>query len=63
MWFKSYLSNRKQRVILDGESSALIQLLPQGSILGPLSFIIYMNSISQVPLSPGTKLLLNADDI
>ena len=65
-WLKSYLSNRRQRVVLDGESSALLPVtsgVPQGSILGPLLFIIYMNSISQVPLSPGTKLLLYADDI
>ena len=64
-WFKSYLSNRKQRVVLDGESSALLPVtsgIPQGSILDPLLFMIYMNSISQVPLSPGTKLLY-ADDI
>ena len=66
MWFKSYFSDRKQRVVLDGESSALIPVtsgVPQGSILGPLLFIVYMNSISQVPLSSGTKLLLYADDI
>ena len=64
-WFKSYLSNRRQRVVMDGESSALLPVtsgVPQGSILGPLLFIIYVNSISQVPLSSGTKLLY-ADDI
>ena len=51
-WFKSYLSNRKQRVVLDGESSVLLPVtsgILQGSILDPLLFMIYMNSISQVP--------------
>lgn len=65
-WFKSYLSDRKQRVVLDGESLALIPVtsgVPQGSILGPLPFIIFINSISLVPLSQGTKLLHYADDI
>ena len=53
-------------MVLDGESSALIPVtsgVPQVSILGPFLFIIFMNSISQVPLSPDTKLLLYADDI
>ena len=53
-------------MVLDGESSALIPVIsgvPQGSILGPLPFIIFINSISLVPLSQGTKLLLYTDDI
>ena len=32
-------------------------------ILGPLLFICFMNSISSLPLSPGSKLVLYADDI
>ena len=50
-------------MVLVGESSALIpvtSVVPHRSILGPL---LYMNSISQVCLSPGTKILLYADDI
>ena len=37
--------------------------IPQGSILGPLLFIIFMNSINYLPLSPGSKLVLHADDV
>ena len=67
-WFASYLSNPRQCVVLDGCSSTSADVssgVPQGSILGPLLFILYMYSITlvQLPVSPDTKILLYADDI
>jgi hypothetical protein len=62
-WFKSYLSNRKQFVSYNSCNSQLKDILcgvPQGSILGPLLFILYVNDITST--SNVLDFILFADD-
>ena len=50
-WFESYLTNRSQFIMYDNIQSETRSIkcgIPQGSILGPLLFIIYMNDICNV---------------
>ena len=54
-WIESFLTNRRQRVLLDGYTSEwtpVTSRVPQGSIIGSLLFIIYVNDIPQTLSSP-----------
>ena len=54
IWLSHYLSHRKQQVVVEGARSAtglVASGVPQGSLLGPLLFSIYINGIMEIGLS------------
>ena len=60
----NYLKDRKQHVVVGGSISSDLPVLsgvPQGSILGPLLFVLFINDISDC-ISEGTNIALYADD-
>ena len=59
---RNYLHNRKQRVVLNGQTSDWAEIkagVPQGSVLGPLLFLVYINDL---PEGLQTNAKLFADD-
>ena len=65
-WIHNYLAERRQFVVFNGvssETTPVVSGVLQGSILGPLLFLIYIDDISKVNLSSGSKLVLYTDDI
>ncbi len=66
MWIRDNLSDRSQQVVLRGIKSPAVPItsgVPQGSILGPLLFIITIDSIIQVSISTLGRFSLFADGI
>ena len=62
-WFESYLTGRRQRVLANNVHSqyqVVTQGVPQGSVLGPLFYIIYANDINKIIKS--CNIALYADD-
>jgi ribonuclease P/MRP protein subunit RPP40 len=63
-WIRSFLTDRRQRVLVSGSGSSwrpVTSGVPQGTVLGPLLFLLYINDITD-DLTDGTTARLFADD-
>ena len=64
-WIRMWLRDRKQRVVINGEASEWSEVLsgvPQGSVLGPTLFLIFINDIDRAVEVTNSILLKFADD-
>ena len=61
-WIRDFLGNRSQTVVIDGDESESVPVtsgVPQGSVLGPILFLIYINDL---PDELSSQVRLFADD-
>ena len=64
-WVEAFLCNRTQKVVVNSSNSEIIRVpsgVPQGSVLGPLLFVIYINDVIDIFENPVTAKLF-ADDL
>jgi len=64
-WLSNWTQQRQQRVVLNGKNSdwaEVISSVVQGSVLGPILFVIFINSMDMVLTDPHTKVHKYADD-
>ncbi len=71
-WIEQWLTDRRQRVVVDGEVSSwksVLSWVPQESVLGPILFLVYINYLEegvtgkQLKFADDTKLLIKTKEI
>ncbi len=64
-WVTNYLTSRHRSVVVNGatsDSTPVLSGVPQGSVLGPLLFLSYVNNLASLSTSDRCQLVLYADD-
>ena len=65
-WISSYLYSRKQQVVVSGVYSATVDItscVPQGSVLGPRLFLVYVDGLAEVPMRGGSLIMFTDDPL